>query len=53
MNRVMIDTQVAVTLFTYEKKLRLRVNLDALDRAQVRLSARVLKLAEIVRDSDS
>lgn len=47
------QAKVAVTLFTYEKKLRLRVNLDALDRAQVRLSARVLKLAEIVRDSDS
>ncbi|MBK6764811.1 MAG: YfiR family protein [bacterium] len=46
------EAKLAVTLFTFEKKLRLRVNLDALERAQVRLSARVLKLAEIVRDAD-
>jgi hypothetical protein len=39
-----------VELFIEEGRMRFAVNVDALERAHVRLSSRVLALAKIVRD---
>ena len=42
-----------VELFVEDEKLRMAVNVDALQRAKVRLSSRVLTIARIVRDFPS
>jgi hypothetical protein len=39
-----------VELFLEDERIRIAVNVDALQRAHVRLSSRVLELAKIVRD---
>ena len=39
-----------VELFVEDGRMRFAVNVDALQRARVRLSSRVLTLAKIVRD---
>ena len=39
-----------VELFIEDGRMRFAVNVDALQRARVRLSSRVLALAKIVRD---
>ena len=39
-----------IELFIEEDRMRFAVNVDALERAHVRLSSRVLALAKIVRD---
>ena len=45
-------SKTAVTLFVENSKLHLLVNLDALERANVKLDSRVLRLSNTVRDSD-
>lgn len=45
------QTGGAVELFFEDGRMRIAVNVDALERARVRLSSRVLALAKIVRDA--
>ena len=42
-----------VELFTENSRMRFAVNVDALQRARIRLSSRLLTLAKIVRDDDA